>query len=266
MKIVVCVKPVPDTGAEIGLTDTMAPDLAQIPLMINPYDESAIEEAVRIVEARGTGEIVLVTASGSPDVEPVLKTAMATGAHRAILIQTGHKTEDRGIADPRATARAMASVIQADGLPDLILTGRAAADTQGFQTAYRLAAALDFPIATEVSSLCVEGESLKMKRRRAAGNSRFSRLPCPVWYRSPKPSIPQDIPGSRISSRQRKRGSAHIPNRQGYSPAGIPDQQHNPHTGKRQSGNAHRRYHRAGRNTHTTHWPNAGNRRIKGIP
>ena len=173
MKIFVCVKPVPDTGAEIGLKDGKTPDLGHIPLIINPYDESAIEEAVRIMEARGSGEIVLITA-GEPATEPVLKSAMATGAHRAILIDTGQEAPDA-----TTTARAMASAIKADGLPDLILTGRTAVDTEGFQTAYRLAAALDFPVITEVSSLSIEAGSVAVKREAGSGEQQVLTDPLP---------------------------------------------------------------------------------------
>lgn len=173
MKIFVCVKPVPDTAADIGLKDDSTPDLDHIPLIINPYDESAIEEAVRITETLGKGEVVLISAAGEETAQ-VIKSAMATGARRAILVDIG-----REAGDPMRVGAALASAVRAEGLPDLILTGRAAADTDGFQTAYRLAAALDTPIVTEVSSIEVTPGALQVKREAGRGETQMLTVPLP---------------------------------------------------------------------------------------
>ena len=148
MQIYVCVKHVPDTAARITILENNRID-DRVTFIMNPYDENAIEEAVRIKNASGDDEIIAVT-MGSPAAEATLRSALAMGADRGILI----KTDDNP--DSLVTAAALKAAIESDGDPGIILTGKESIDSEGFQTMYRLAAGLNIPAASNVISLWLE--------------------------------------------------------------------------------------------------------------
>ena len=147
MQIYVCVKHVPDTAARITILENNRID-DRVTFIMNPYDENAIEEAARIKNESGDDEIIAVT-MGSPAAEATLRSALAMGADRGILI----KTDDNP--DSLVTAAALRAVIESDGDPGIILTGKESIDSEGFQTMYRLAAALNIPAASNVISLAL---------------------------------------------------------------------------------------------------------------
>jgi electron transfer flavoprotein beta subunit len=147
MQIYVCVKHVPDTAAKINIVgDTGYKDTA-CKFIINPYDEYAVEEAVQRVEKEGNGEVIVVTVGPAAAVSTI-RAAMAMGAHRGILVKIQGQFMDSTL-----TALALKAAIEQDGTPDIIFTGKNAVDTEGFQTPYRLAAAMDLPIVSEVVKL-----------------------------------------------------------------------------------------------------------------
>jgi len=154
MQIYVCVKHVPDTAATIKIEGDAGFAAAGVKFIINPYDEYAIEEAVRISEKAGDGEVIIVCV-GPAAATSTLRSALAMGAHRAVHVQS-----EAQFLNSTATAQALKAAITEDGAPDLILTGKGAVDTEGFQTPYRLAAALGFPVANEVSNLSIEGDTI----------------------------------------------------------------------------------------------------------
>ncbi|MCG8565192.1 MAG: electron transfer flavoprotein subunit beta/FixA family protein, partial [Desulfobacterales bacterium] len=107
-----------------------------------------------LVEKNG-GEVVLVTL-GQEDALESLRSALAMGAHRAILVKTQGRFQDSG-----ATAKALKAAMDKDGAGDLVFTGKGAVDTEGFQTPYRLARALGVPVVNEVTGLDItEGRAL----------------------------------------------------------------------------------------------------------
>jgi electron transfer flavoprotein beta subunit len=144
MQIYVCVKHVPDTAANIKIVGDNGFDDGGCKFIANPYDEYAVEQAVQLVEKNG-GEVIVVTV-GKPVAVASIRAAMAMGAHRGILV-----TVDSQFLDSRTTARALAAAIAQDGAADLIFTGKGAVDTEGFQTLYRLAAAMKLPVVNEIN-------------------------------------------------------------------------------------------------------------------
>ncbi|UCF91044.1 MAG: electron transfer flavoprotein subunit beta/FixA family protein [Desulfobacterales bacterium] len=161
MQIYVCVKHVPDTAAKITVK---APNQIEeaITFIMNPYDENAIEEAVRIKKRRGDAEVIAVTL-GKPAAENTLRSALAMGADRGILILT----EDPP--DSLVTARALTVAIEQDGTPDIIFTGKESIDNAGFQTMYRLAAALDMTVVSNVAAFALEGKRVVVECQMEGG-------------------------------------------------------------------------------------------------
>ncbi len=149
MQIYVCVKHVPDTAANINVVGENGFDDTSCKFIANPYDEYAIEQAVQLVEKNG-GEVVVVTV-GKAAAVATIRAAMAMGAHRGILV-----TVDSQFLDSQTTARALAAAIEQDGQADFIFTGKGAVDTEGFQTLYRLAAAMDLPVVNEINRMALD--------------------------------------------------------------------------------------------------------------
>lgn len=136
MKIVVCIKRVPDTEARIKIADDrMTIDPAGIKFIISPYDEFAIEAALRLKEAKGEGEVVVITLGEASSAEQ-LRAALAMGADRAVLLK------GQPSLDGSATAKALAAEIKTIA-PDLILCGMKAVDDDGQQVGTMLAEFMD---------------------------------------------------------------------------------------------------------------------------
>ena len=174
MKIYVCVKHVPDTAATITVIgETGFED--SIKFVMNPYDEYALEEAVRIVEQEG-GEVVALTV-GRESAVTTLRAALAMGADRGI-----HVITETFFLDSLLTSQVLKKVIETDGSPDLIFTGKQSVDSEGMQTHYRLAAAMDLPIANEVSVLSVADGKATAEREKGNGERDVIEmtLPCVI--------------------------------------------------------------------------------------
>ncbi|MFW6055370.1 MAG: electron transfer flavoprotein subunit beta/FixA family protein [Thermodesulfobacteriota bacterium] len=176
MRIYVCLKHVPDTAANITLQGEADYATEALKFVPNPYDEYALEEAVRLVEKEGQGEVILVTVGPAAAVS-TLRSALAMGAHRALLVKT-----DQKFPGSKRTARALQAAIAGDGSFDMIFTGKTAVDTEGSQTPYRLARLLDLPVANEVSSLSVNGKTVVAERERGAGTREVLEMqrPCVI--------------------------------------------------------------------------------------
>jgi electron transfer flavoprotein beta subunit len=172
MKIYVCVKHVPDTATNITVIGEAGYD-ESIKFIMNPYDEYALEAAVRIVEQEG-GEVVAVTV-GKESALHTLRAALAVGADRGIHVRT-----DVQFLDSFLTSQALKKAIDADGSPDLIFTGKQSVDSEGMQTHYRLAAAFDMPAASEVVTLSMAGGNMLVEREIGAGEREVIEmsLPC----------------------------------------------------------------------------------------
>jgi electron transfer flavoprotein beta subunit len=173
-KIYVCVKHVPDSAATISIRDTNRID-ANITFLINPYDEHALTEAARIRQQHAPAEVVAVCL-GPAAAENTLRSAMAMGADRSILVVSPHDH------DSIFTARALKSAIAQDGEPGILLAGKEAIDTEGMQTFFRLAANFGLPAATNVVKLQLEGATVLVECEKESGAIDVIRmgLPCVV--------------------------------------------------------------------------------------
>jgi len=158
VKILVCVKRVPITGGRMVLTaDGQAIDTKHLGFTISPHEECAMEEAVRIVEARG-GESVVLTL-GPAESEEQLRDCMAIGADRGILLRT-----DGGEWDPQATAAAIVDAVGEEGGFDLVLFGNESADAGNYQVGIRVAYALGLPVVTGLKGLEVVDGRVRCER------------------------------------------------------------------------------------------------------
>ncbi len=153
MKIVVCIKQVPDTS-EVRLdpeTNTLARE--GVAAIMNPYDQHALEEAVRLKESSGAGEVIALT-MGPPQAEEMLRQAISCGADRAVLVS------DRAFAgaDTWATSYTLERAIRAIGDFDLILCGKQAIDGDTAQVGSGMAVRLALPFVTCVQKVREQSE------------------------------------------------------------------------------------------------------------
>jgi len=157
MKILVPVKRVIDYNVKPRVkADGSGVDLANVKMSMNPFDEIAVEEALRIKEA-GNAEEVIAVSVGPAKAQETLRTALAMGADRAILIETDETVE------PLAVAKLLAKVA-AEENPGLILLGKQAIDDDSNQTGQMLAALLGWGQATFANTVAVEGDSVTVAR------------------------------------------------------------------------------------------------------
>ena len=146
MKILVTVKRVVDYNVKIRVkTDGTGVELANVKMSMNPFDEIAVEEALRLKEA-GKAEEVVVVSIGPAKAEETLRTALAMGADRAVLVETDDAVE------PLAVAKLLKGVIDAEQ-PGLVITGKQAIDDDSNQTGQMLAALLGWGQATFASKV-----------------------------------------------------------------------------------------------------------------
>ncbi len=151
MKIAVCVKRVPDSETRVKIaSDGRSLDEAGVKFVLNPYDEFAVEEALRRKERAGAGEVVVLSL-GPAAAQETIRTALAMGADRAVLLQS-----ERIPADGLETAKALAAELK-DGGYDLILFGKMAIDDYNHQVGPMVAELLSLPCVTSVAHLELEG-------------------------------------------------------------------------------------------------------------
>lgn len=148
MKVLVCVKQTFDTEAKVELKDGKISD-AGINMIINPYDEVAVEGAIQLKE-KGVATEVVVVSAGPDKAMDAIRTALAMGADRGILVQ-----QDVA-ADEYSRAVALAEAIKAES-PDLVLAGHVAADDGASQVPTRIAEILGFPHVNVITSIDIAG-------------------------------------------------------------------------------------------------------------
>jgi len=147
VKIAVCVKRVPDSEARIKIgADGKSIDETGVKFVLNPYDEIAVEEALRRKEAAGAGEVVIVSLGGAAAQETI-RTALAMGADRGILLQV-----DRQVPDPLVAARVLADELREGGY-DLILFGKVAIDDYSHATGTMVGELLGLPSVSAIARL-----------------------------------------------------------------------------------------------------------------
>ncbi len=149
MNILVCIKRVPDTATKIKVgADGKVIDEAGVQFVLNPYDEFAVEEAIRIKEKAGKGEVTVVSVGGA-DAATVIRNALAMGADKGI-----HVKDDAKRRDPCAVAKTLAKVVEGlNPKPDLIFCGRQAVDDQSLTVGPMLATFLGLPCVTDIVKL-----------------------------------------------------------------------------------------------------------------
>ncbi len=157
MRVLVAVKRVSDSNVKIRvLSDGSGVDLANLKMSMNPFDEVAIEEAVRLKEKGVVTEIVAVSC-GDSRCQETLRTAIALGADRGILVETTEELQ------PLAVAKLLKAMVDKEQ-PQLIILGKQAIDDDANQTGQMLASLADLPQATFASKVEVEGDKVKVTR------------------------------------------------------------------------------------------------------
>lgn len=174
MQVYVCIKHVPDTAANIKVIGASKFNQS-VKFVVNPYDEYGVEEAIRIVNKTG-GEVIIVTV-GKEAAVITMRSALAMGATRGILVKT-----DSHFLDSSLTSQALKKAIEADGTADLIFTGKQSVDSEGMQTQYRLAQAFNIPVATEVVSCEIKNGKALVEREVGGGLKEVieMKMPCVV--------------------------------------------------------------------------------------
>jgi electron transfer flavoprotein beta subunit len=162
VKILVPVKRVPDPATTIRvMPDGSGIATDNVKWVINPFDEIAIEEALRIKEKQGSGEVILISV-GQQNWQEQLRTGLAMGADRAILVRA-----DKPL-DTLAIARIMAKVV-GDEKPELVIIGKQAIDDDSNQVGQMLAEMLGWPQATFASKIEIAGEKCTVVREADGG-------------------------------------------------------------------------------------------------
>src|SRR6267142_6483847 len=158
MKILVAIKQVPDTATQVKIgSDPKTIDTAGITWIVSPYDEFAVEEALRIKEKRGQGEVVAVTL-GPDRAKEALRSCLAMGCDRAIHVND----PALAAADTLATSRALAAVVKQES-PQLVLCGRQAIDDDMGAVGAQLAEVLGWPCASWIMEEAVDGDAKNIR-------------------------------------------------------------------------------------------------------
>jgi len=159
MKILVPVKRVVDYNVKIRVKpDGSGVELANVKMSMNPFDEIAVEEALRLREA-GTATEVIAVSIGPAKAQETIRTALAMGADRGILVQT----DDNAIVEPLAVAKILKGITEAEE-PGLVILGKQAIDDDCNQTGQMLAALLNWPQATFASNIAIGDGSAEITR------------------------------------------------------------------------------------------------------
>ena len=163
MNILVCIKQVPDTETRIKIGgDKKSIDPTDVNWILNPYDEYAVEEALRIKEKMSDTTVTVISV-GSERTVSAIRSALAMGADEAVLIKT-----DQADLDSLATAKALASIIK--GMEyNLILFGKQGVDNDNLQVGPMVAELLDIPCATFISELNLKDGKVSAKREVEGG-------------------------------------------------------------------------------------------------
>ncbi|MBL8652970.1 MAG: electron transfer flavoprotein subunit beta/FixA family protein [Alphaproteobacteria bacterium] len=157
MKVLVAVKRVVDYNVKIRVkADKTGVELANVKMSMNPFDEIGVEEAVRLKEKGVATEIVAVS-MGPTQAQETLRTALAMGADRGVLVQSDAELQ------PLAVAKLMKAVVDKEA-PKLVILGKQAIDDDSNQTGQMLAALLGWPQATFASKLTIEGDNMTVTR------------------------------------------------------------------------------------------------------
>ena len=170
MKVLVPVKRVIDANIKVRVkSDQSGVELNNVKMAMNPFCEIAVEQAIRLKESGLVDEIIVVTV-GAAQGQETLRTALAMGADRAILIETEETPE------PLSVAKSLKAVVDREG-PGLVILGKQAIDGDNNQTGQMLAALLGWSIGTFISDLVIEESIVKVTREVDGGLEKLELLP-----------------------------------------------------------------------------------------
>ncbi len=174
MKVLVSVKRVVDYNVKVRVkSDGSGVETANVKMSMNPFDEIAVEEAMRMKEAGVATEVVVVSC-GPLACQETLRTALALGADRAILVETGAELQ------PLAVAKLLKSICEREK-PGLVIMGKQAIDDDANQTGQMLAALMGWAQATFASKVTLEGDKAQVTREVDGGLDTISiKLPAVV--------------------------------------------------------------------------------------
>jgi electron transfer flavoprotein beta subunit len=162
MKILVCIKRVVDYNVKVRVkADATGVELANVKMSMNPFDEIAVEEAVRLKE-KGAASEVIVVSIGEEKAQETLRAAMAVGADRGIHIAS------ESVLEPLMIAKLLQKIVEKEQ-PSLIFLGKQAIDDDANQTGQMLAGLLQYPQATCISQVTLNGDSVRIAREVDAG-------------------------------------------------------------------------------------------------
>lgn len=157
MKVLVPVKRVIDYNVKVRVkADGSGVDLANVKMSMNPFDEISVEEAIRLREA-GTATEIIAVSVGPQQAQETIRTALAMGADRGILVKTDELVEPLGVAK-------ILKAIVAEEEPGLVIVGKQAIDDDSNQTGQMLAALLGWSQGTFASRIAIDGETLNVTR------------------------------------------------------------------------------------------------------
>ena len=172
MKIYVCVKQVPDTETRIKISaDGNSIEQGDVKWILCPYDEFAVEEALRFKE-KNAGATVTAVSAGPERIAETLRTALAMGCDDAVMVELP------AMADSFVTAKALAKAIEKQGAPHIVFTGKQAIDDDAAQVTQAMAEFLDLPAVT-VALKAEYGPTIKASREVEGGTLEQFELPTP---------------------------------------------------------------------------------------
>lgn len=176
MNILVCVKRVPATTARVAIQEGKRLNPDGVEFVLNPYDEFAVEEALRRKDAAGAGKVVALSL-GTADAQKELRQVLAMGADEAVLLQHA----DAAFADAATTARILAAEAKSRGPFDLLLFGKQAVDRDQHGVGPMVATLLGIPCITEVVKLEIGGGRVVAEREVEGGRETIeASLPCAI--------------------------------------------------------------------------------------
>jgi len=175
MKIFVCVKQVPDTETKVKIAaDNKSVDTAAVKWVMNPYDEFAVEEGIKLRDANAGSQLWVVTVGPKKRAVEVVRTALAMGADEAIVVDSPELLE------PLQTAKALANVIQQEGGAQMIFSGKMAIDDNAGSVSQMLAEFLNIPHTTVVSKFSASGEAVIVERDIEGGAKEIVQMQMPA--------------------------------------------------------------------------------------
>lgn len=180
MKIFVCIKQVPDTETKIKITpDQNGIDTAGIKWVMNPYDEYAVEEAVKLRDANAGSQVWVLSAGPKARVVESLRTALAMGADEAIVINAENL-------DSFTTAKALAEVIKTEGGAGVVFSGKLAIDDNASSVGQMVAEFLNIPHTSVVSKFAFAGENITVERDVEGGSKEVVQMMAPAMVAANK--------------------------------------------------------------------------------